>query len=139
MCSHRGRPQVQVIPFNRRQEGTIGADYLWWFLDQDSSASFGMLVQAKRLSRSGERWKVDIRHKHGEQFRDLLATSHQLQVPAMYGIYAGGRVFRANLSCFHGNEPDCLACRRMAISMISAYQLGTVPSVIDTEGVRLLG
>jgi hypothetical protein len=137
VCSHRGQPEVQVIPFTRRQEGTIGADYLWWFLDQASSACFGMLVQAKRLTRADGRWKVDVRHKNGQQLADLVATADQLHVPAMYGVYTGGRVFRADLPCFHDKEPDCRGCRRMAVSMISAYELDAVSSPMDTATMVL--
>ncbi|GAB3428387.1 DUF6615 family protein [Flindersiella endophytica] len=135
VCSHMGYPEVRVIPFTRRQEGTIGADYLWWFLDQTSSICFGMLVQAKRLTRQNGQWKVDIRHKMGKQLADLVATADQLHVPAMYGVYTGGQVFRADLNCFHDKAPDCLGCRRMAISVISAYQLDTVMSAVDTADI----
>lgn len=121
---HKGLPQVQVVQFNRQQEGRgVGADYLWWWLDQTTSECFGMLVQAKRLYHEGERWTVDIRHRDGKQLGDLVRTANHLQVPALYGVYTGGRVFRRDLPCFHDKEPDCLGCRRMAISLISAYQL----------------
>jgi len=55
-------------------------------------------------------------------------------VLAVYGVYAGGLVFRERLPCRHGQvqpgrerEPDeeCLPCRKMAISMVTAYQLTT--------------
>jgi hypothetical protein len=144
VCSHRGLPVVNVIPFNRAQEGcAIGADYLWWFLDETSSACFGMLVQAKRITRAG-RWKVDIRHKQGRQLTDLLATARQLEVPAMYGVYTGGLVLRADMPCFHDQAPGCVGCRRMAISMISAYQLAdvwasptTTADLVLTHGIPL--
>lgn len=134
---HRGHPHVKVVKFNRRQEATVGADYLWWWLDGSSGVCFGMLVQAKRLTRSGERWKVDVSHNDGQQLADLLATARQLKVPALYGVYTGGLVFRADLPCFHDDEPDCLGCRRMAISMISAYQVTAVSSPVDTAGLVL--
>lgn len=121
---HRGHPHVKVVKFNRRQEAVVGGDYLWWWLDRSSSLCFGMLVQAKRLTRSASSWRVDINHNDGQQYSDLLRSSRQLQVPALYGVYTGGRVFRADLPCFHDAEPDCLGCRRMAISMVTAYQLG---------------
>jgi len=133
VCSHQGLPQVQVIPFNRNQEGkAVGADYLWWWLDKSSGVCFGMLVQAKRLEHVGNRWTVDIRHRNGEQLEDLYATAKWLEVPAMYGVYTGGTVFRAELPCFHDDEPPCLSCRRMAVSVISAYQLGAIWSPADT-------
>lgn len=124
---HQGHPRVRVVQFNRYQEGTaVGADYLWWWLDNTpGGCCFGMLVQAKRLSREGRSWKLDVRHNRGRQYNDLLRTAGQLQVPAMYGVYTGGPTFRAGLPCFHEKQPDCIGCRRMAISMLSAYQLNT--------------
>ena len=96
-----GRPHVQVVEFNKQQEGRgVGADYLWWWIDDSSGECFGMLVQAKRLtlSRRGE-WHVDISHRDGRQLSDLLRTADDLQVPAVYGVYTGGLVYRASLPC----------------------------------------
>lgn len=135
---HRGHPHVKVVKFTKPQEGkAIGADYLWWWLDRKSSVCFGMLVQAKRLTRARGRWLVDIRHNDGKQRADLLATSRQLEVPAMYSVYTGGRTFRVDLPCFHDKDPNCRGCRRMAISMISAYELGAVWSPADTATLVL--
>jgi len=92
-----------------------------------------MLVQAKRLHRKGKRWTVDISHRDGKQLGDLRRTANHFEVPAMFGIYTGGQVFRRDLPCFHNKDPDCLGCRRMAISLMSAYQLW---ASWDTEGVR---
>jgi hypothetical protein len=54
----------------------------------------------------------------------------------MYGVYAGGLVFRADLPCLHNGKPDCLGCRRTAVSVISAYQLDPVWSPMDTARRR---
>lgn len=138
VCSHQGLPVVTVIPFNRAQEGrATGADYLWWFLHHASSACFGMLVQGKRLTRGNGRWNVDIRHREGKQLADLLATARQLEVPAMYSVYTGGLVFPAEMPCSHDQEPDCLVCQRMAISVISAYQLADACSPTTTADLVL--
>lgn len=121
---HRGLPELRVVQFNRQQEGRgVGADYLWWWLDRDSDECFGMLVQAKRLHREDKRWSVDISHRNGKQLGDLRRTANQFNVPAMFAIYTGGRVFRHDLPCLHNKAPECLGCRRMAISIISAYQV----------------
>ena len=121
---HKGLPEVRVVQFNRQQEGGgVGADYLWWWLDQTSSECFGMLVQAKRLIRTASKWTVDIRHRGGEQLAELSRTASHFEVPAMFAVYTGGQLFRRDLPCFHGKDPECLSCRRMAISIISAYQL----------------
>jgi hypothetical protein len=122
---HAGLPEVRVVQFNRQQEGrAVGADYLWWWLAQDSSECFGMLVQAKRLRHESGRWTLDIGHREGKQLGDLRRTANHFEVPAMFAVYTGGRVFRRDLRCFHGREArECLGCRRMAISVTSAYEL----------------
>ena len=40
---------VKVVPFNRREEGRIGADWAWAFVGPDGQWCQSMLVQAKRL------------------------------------------------------------------------------------------
>lgn len=138
---HRGLPEVRVVQFNRQQEGRgIGADYLWWWLDRASSECFGMLVQAKRLHLDdAHRWIVDISHRDGGQLNDLLNTARQFQVPAMYAVYTGGRVFRRHTACVHDGTPTtCVNCRRVAVSMISAYQLSTSWQVPRTTGLGVL-
>jgi hypothetical protein len=139
---HAGLPEVRVVQFNRQQEGrAVGADYLWWWLARDSGECFGMLFQAKRLRRESGRWTVDIGHRDGKQLGDLRRTANHFDVPAMFAVYTGGRVFRRDLPCFHGGETrDCLGCRRMAISVMSAYQLwDTWESPRDTATVFLNG
>lgn len=133
-----GRPHVDVVMFNRNEEGHatngLGADYLWWWLDSATEECFGMLVQAKRLKRKGNTWHVDVAHRKGKQLADLLRTAKDLQVPAVYAVYTGGRVFREPLGCQHAKgetgetsmSEQCLHCRRMAISMVTAYQLSAV-------------
>jgi hypothetical protein len=136
-----GRPHVEVVEFNRNQEGrgpnALGADYLWWWIDSQTGECFGMLVQAKRLKRISKGWRVDVTHREGKQLRDLLRTADDLEVPAVYAVDTGGLVFREPLPCRHSGqdgadpEPDpepesdeeCLPCRKMAISMVTAYQL----------------
>jgi hypothetical protein len=136
---HKGLPEVQVVQFNRQQEGGgVGADYLWWWLDQASDECFGMLVQAKRLHRTANRWTVDIRHRAGQQLVDLSKTASHFEVPAMFAVYTGGQLFRDDLPCLHDKEPDCVSCQRMAISIISLYQLWAGwESPIDTATMVL--
>lgn len=131
---HRGLPHVEVIPFTHYQEGRgVGADYLWWWIDRATGECFGMLVQAKRLHQSADRWEVDVRHGRGRQLNDLLATASQFEVPAIYAVYMGGLVFREGIPCSHTELPACLTCRRMAISIITAYQLATVAAAPDVS------
>jgi len=142
---HRGLPEVRVVQFNRtqeggrtREEGGVGADYLWWWLDETSAECFGMLVQAKRLRIDSRGWSVDIAHGKGQQLKDLLDAARQFRVPAMYAVYTGGRVFRRETACVHDATPStCLGCRRMAISMVGAYQLATTWESPRTNGLEV--
>lgn len=140
---HKGAPFVKVVPFYKGQEGVVGADWLWWWLDSDTEECFGMLVQAKRLKHERKSWIVNIRQRKGQQLRDLLASAEQLEVPAIYAVYTGGRLFRSDLPCLHGDPPDCATCQRMAITVVSAYQLTAVHSPRDAatmlfdEGITL--
>ncbi len=84
------RPHVMYGDFTKRQEGVVGADWLWWWID-GSGEAFGMLVQAKRLHRIGGRWTVGFRDKNGQQMADLFRTADLFQVPAAYVVYLGGQ------------------------------------------------
>ena len=88
---HKGRPEVQVVQFSRHQEGGgVGADYLWWFLEEVTGECFGMLVQAKRLSRTGTRWTVDIGHRSGQQLARLTLHRHPIRGPGdVRRVYRG--------------------------------------------------
>lgn len=144
ISTHKGAPEVQVVPFNPKQEGGgVGADYLWCWLDKESSECFGMLVQAKVLKWSPKGPTVDVGYKSGKQLKDLLATALQLEVPAIYAVYTGGRLARAEHPLHHmhsdgSDEPDvdldaCTQCRRMTIGLISAFQVQIgFDSALDT-------
>ena len=149
-----GIPFVKPVQFNRPQEGTLGADWLWWWLDSLSGECFGALVQAKRVKRSGGKWIVDVRHglqgvgddpdSSISQYRRLLDTADYLEVPAVYAFYTGGRIFRRDLPCPHPARPaECISCQRMAITMLSAFlvrsawQPDALADVVFSEGVPL--
>lgn len=140
---HKGVPFVKAVPFNKAQEGVVGADWLWWWLDSQTEECFGMLVQAKRLKHERKSWTLDLRQRKGQQLMDLLASASHLEVPAIYAVYTGGPIFRSELPCLHGNPPECATCERMAITLTSAYQLCAVHSPRDTatlflnEGITL--
>ena len=50
--------QIEAIEFTRREEGVVGADCLWWWLDRNGEC-YGMLVQAKKLHRRVDGWFID--------------------------------------------------------------------------------
>lgn len=149
-----GIPFVKPVQFNRPQEGIVGADWLWWWLDSTSGECFSALVQAKRVERDGTKWIVDVRYgldsvqddpdSSRSQYRNLLGAAEQLEVPAVYAFYTGGLVFRRDLVCPHPGTPDdCISCRRMAITLLSAFLVRSawepdaVADVVLSDGVPL--
>lgn len=138
-----GDPFLKPIPFNRNQESTVGADWLWWWIDSSSHECFGMLVQAKRLKRDGPAWKLDVSHGGGSQRHNLLDTADSFDVPAVYGVYMGGMQFRRERECAHGAGEPCERCIRMAITMMPAISLSpdwgkeALAEVTFAEGVPL--
>ncbi|QIK74754.1 DUF6615 family protein [Nocardioides piscis] len=139
-CWSAGWPVLKVVPFTQPQEGVVGADWLWWWVDDSSGECFGMLIQAKRLKHEGSRWTVDVRYRNGEQYRALLAAAGYFKVPAIYTVYLGGKILRAERDCSHSPEspPECVSCDRSAISVISAYELSATSSPADSAA-QILG
>jgi hypothetical protein len=130
-----GLPFVKPIPFNRPQEASVGADWLWWWLEPSSQECFGMLVQAKRVKGGPGRWSLDVSHGQGPQQQRLLETADQFDVPAIYGCYMGGLELRKDLPCPHFRVAPCIACARMAITLMPAFSL---PSTRDPRAAFTL-
>ncbi|WP_146905970.1 hypothetical protein [Cellulomonas aerilata] len=107
-------PAMRALPFNQVQEGAVGADWLWWWLDQDGTA-FGMLVQAKRLH--ADPWRIDYGYRGGAQLRDLLSAAEALSVPPVYCLYLGSKAFRAQFACDAHEEGDCARCHAATVSL----------------------
>lgn len=117
-----GHPEITYQQFKPHEESKIGADWLWWFMD-DSGECFGVLVQAKKLTKTGERWNLDLAYRSGDelQIHKLLRASDHFQVPAAYVLYTGDRGYRAGLSCGRSHElPDCTTCARAGVSILAA-------------------
>ncbi|MFM9760761.1 hypothetical protein [Streptomyces scabiei] len=115
-------PHVKPITFNKRQEGVIGADWLWWWVDP-SGTCFGMLIQAKNLERRKDSWSIDFEHanKSGPQLDLLLRAADLFQVAPAYVLYCGDINYRTGLSCgFRHTEPICDRCTRAGVSVLSA-------------------
>jgi hypothetical protein len=138
-----GLPFVKPVMFNRAQESAVGADWLWWWLDLSSGVCFGMLVQAKRVKGGPGKWTVDVSHGGGVQQERLMAVADRFEVPAVYGVYMGGASLRKKMGCLHGGLSPCVACTRMAITLMPALSLPvsrTKSELIDLtvlEGVPL--
>lgn len=124
-------PQVLHVPFTKRQENTVGADWLWWWVD-GSGECFGMLVQAKRLYRHGQNWSVGFWHNKGQQLQALFTAASLLEVPARYVVYLGGEGFRTTTSCGDDHTQDCRRCIRRSVSVLTALQAELAgPSPVD--------
>lgn len=115
-------PEVSYAWFNQKQEGEVGADWLWWFVDKTAEC-FGVLIQAKKLKRVGDRWTVDIEYRSGDelQIRRLMRTADDLKVPAAYVLYTGDVAYRTGLSCGRDHADEgCDRCARAGVSILAA-------------------
>ncbi|MFB7243047.1 DUF6615 family protein [Streptomyces populi] len=120
LCQHAA-PYVRPIRFNQNQEGKVGADWLWWWLDP-SGDCFGMLVQAKSLKRSGKSWRVDFDYRGGRQIDSLVQVAGIFEVPAVYTLYCGDLSYREDLSCGSSlHDSSCSRCFRAGVSIIDAF------------------
>ncbi|MFB7215580.1 hypothetical protein [Streptomyces sp. NPDC056255] len=118
----RSAPFLQPITFNRAQEARLGADWLWWFIEQESETCFGMLCQAKNLKKKGSRWKIGFgqANKTGAQMKLLSRAAESLQLPAAYILYCGDEQYRDGLACRTHSAFECENCARAGVSVISA-------------------
>lgn len=119
---------VRYVKFNQNEEGAgIGADWIWWWIDELTGEAFGAIVQAKRLKKSKHGWIIDFRYKAGMQRQDLLATADLFSVVPLYALYLGTNDYRAGAFCravTHAHE--CLLCRMST--------LAAVPALLTTAG-----
>ena len=147
-------PLVKVIPFNKKQEGGdkrleehgagVGADWLWWWVGDDG-ASFGMLVQAKRLKKDkNEEWVIDFKYKLGKQWQDLHAAADILQVAPSYALYLGPPNYRKPVECGVKDHPSdyeqCDRCIRKSVSFypsILADGIGEEPEVAYEQSIPM--
>lgn len=84
--------QVQVVAFNKTQEATTGADWLWSFVSAHGNQSMTMLVQAKRLEDAEQVYRgiarqIGNRTPPVRQIDQLLITARSQRVPAIYAFY----------------------------------------------------
>ena len=87
------QPRITYVQFNPAEEGRVGADWFWWFID-GSGECFGVLVQAKKLLRRGSRWHIDFGYQSGDrqQLYKLLDAADLFDVPAAYALYRRHRI-----------------------------------------------
>lgn len=85
---------VLIVPFTKRREARIGADWAWAFVSHDRRSNQGMLVQAKRLD-DKERNYDSLYKKNrlkGEthsrlQMDRLIENARRYQLPPVYAFY----------------------------------------------------
>ena len=82
--------EILVQPFNKRQEGKIGADWEWCFYSKGRNRFVRTLVQAKVLDDSDDEY-AHIDRKIGNttvaQIDQLLTTARRRGIPALYAFY----------------------------------------------------
>jgi len=127
---------VEIVAFNKAQEATTGADWLWAFVSADGSQSLTMLVQAKRLDDTeqiyhGINRNIGTRTPSVRQIDQLLATARNQRIPAIYVFYnhvtEEGRIPRTCLS-LQPSDPD-----QVLGFGISVAEASTVASVLPDE------
>lgn len=134
--------RVRYAQFNQNQEGAVGADWLWWFVDV-TGEGFGLLVQAKRLKFERSQPTIDFGYQSGgeSQMDKLFRAADIFGVPAAYVLYCGDRSFRGDLTCGpEHSEVTCNLCDRAGVSIIAglcaseAVKNNAPVAVIDLGG-----
>lgn len=116
----RAGSAVNVVPFTQPAEANSGADWVWWWVD--STAAYGMLVQAKRVTIDSRRnWKFDFDYRGGKQHSTLTTTSARLDLTPVYALYLGTADYRRRLPCSGLHRSGyCTQCAKRSISLMPA-------------------
>jgi|GEM_PF-1735312 len=80
---------VNVVSFSKLQERKIGADWEFWFVDQNKTSGTGWRVQAKRLYRPHERYDA-LKPKEVDrtsQIQTLIRMAKQHGLTPVYCFY----------------------------------------------------
>lgn len=112
-------PFITTARFTKPEEGKVGADWLWWWIDNEDDCCFGTLAQAKRLYREGRRWKIDFGYRHGDQLDRLLHAADLFDLPAVYALLFGGVDYREGLTCGRLHTEPCTRCSRASVSVLA--------------------
>lgn len=133
----RAAPSASVYTYSQRDEGRVGADWLWWW--HGASEWFGVLVQAKRNKPRSTRtpW-YDFGYQTGSGYRQvdlLLATARRYGVPAAYVLYnhpAIGRSVPVSAACC--SHPRESWRTRLQVAVLPALM---APGLIGAEDVAV--
>lgn len=134
-------PTLTFAWFTQHEESTVGADWLWWWIDSRTGEAFGLLIQAKNLrcTRQG-RWSVNFGYRprsgDGDQVTRLLLAAQDLEISAGYVIYAGDTIYRQDLSCGFGDhrEHGCTRCERLSVAFTPALVGAEVAFELEATG-----
>ncbi len=127
-------PFVTTARFTKHEEGKVGADWLWWWIDSDGSC-FGTLAQAKRLFRDGARWEIHFGYRHGDQLDRLLHVADLFDLPAVYVLLLGGADYREGLTCGRLHTDPCKRCGRASVSVLAGLLVDEI--LKNSDGVVL--
>lgn len=124
----RAAPSARVYTFSHREEGRVGADWMWWW--QGTREWFGVIVQAKKNKprKPGSPW-YDFGYRTrsgGRQIDLLLATAHRYGVPGAYVLY--------NHPTFDRSVPvSDPCCRHPRESWRTRLRVAVVPALIVAD------
>ncbi len=117
----RAAAAITVVPFTQHAEALGGADWVWWWVD--GSAAYGMLVQAKRLTKTAQSWRFDFDYPNGSgtQRRNLRRTAAILGLLPAYAVYLGTGDYRGWQRCSSSHRSGrCIACVQRTVSLMPA-------------------
>lgn len=117
----RAAKAVKVVPFTQNAEALSGADWVWWWVD--GRGSYGMLVQAKRVTVTRCKWKFDFSYPKdtGRQRSTLMSVARTLEILPVYALYLGSGDYRRWEPCPDGHQRGrCLPCLKRSVSLMPA-------------------
>jgi hypothetical protein len=125
--------RVFILPFNKRREGDIGADWAWAFVSADGRHNLPMLIQAKLLDLSDIEYPeikrtIGKRKPPRRQIDQLIETAGKLRFPALYAFY--------NHLTISARVPA--TCQSLQMSGISPMPESWGISIADAYQVRSL-
>ena len=130
IVTSRAAPTVSVAQFNQNEEATSGADWMWWWVD--ATASYGTLVQAKRVTVNRDAWRFgfDYTSRNGRSQRSTLTSAaRKLGVAPVYAIYLGTPEYRRWEPCPEDHQGRrCLPCKKRSVSVM--------PAIVADDKVR---
>lgn len=134
VMAHAARAEaVTVIPFTASAEARGGADWIWWWVDH--RGTYGMLVQAKRVTVNRGRWRFGFDYRAakapGSQAEMLWSTAEMLGLLPVYALYLGTGDYRGWEPCSadHGQR-RCYSCVKRTVSL-SPQILSNPPGLTD--------